>query len=139
MNIPKIGEFYHFWDDGKCSVGRHYIAKVERIIPFELAENIFFHTDDSLLISLLERWKEEVEECKWLYNQETDFFIECSIPIYDKDSIYFVRDKYDGWFSIDTTGWWQRGRLDIDGSIYKRVLEDSSEETRKLHEAVTYD
>ena len=27
--IQKVGEFYHFIDDGKLSPGRHYICKVE--------------------------------------------------------------------------------------------------------------
>ena len=31
--IPEVGKFYHFWDDGKCGVSRHYIAKCEEIIP----------------------------------------------------------------------------------------------------------
>lgn len=138
MNIPEVGKFYHFWDDGKHSVGRHYIAKVERIIPFEEAEDIVFQFEDGP-VSLLQQWKDEVEDAKWLYNQETDYFIECSIPIYDKDPIYFVRDIDNDWFSIATTGWWQYGRLDVDGSIYEEVLEYSSEAVRKQHEAVTYD
>ena len=32
--IPNIGEYYHFWDDGKTSLSRHYICRCERIIPF---------------------------------------------------------------------------------------------------------
>lgn len=137
-DIPEVGKFYHFWDDGKCSVGRHYIAKVERIIPFEEAKNIFL-LFENIIMSLLECWEDDIEDREWLYSIETDFFIECSIPVYDPNPIYFVRDVDDGWFSINTTSWWQTGRLDVDGSIYEEVLKTSSEETRKLHEAVTYD
>lgn len=137
-NIPEVGKFYHFWDDGKRSVSRHYIAKVEKIIPFEEAKNIFTYFYDEVK-SLVERWKDEVEDYEWLYNKETDFFIECSIPLYDKDPIYFVRDKENGWFSINTTSWWQSGRLDVDGSIYKEVLESSSEDVKDLYKALQYE
>lgn len=137
-DVPEVGKFYHFWDDGKIGLSRHYIAKVEKIIPFKEAENIVFQFEDGPA-SLLQLWKDEVEGAKWLYNQETDFFIECSIPKYDKDLIYFVRDIDNGWFSINTTSWWQTGRLNIDGSIYEEVLKTSSYELRKQHEAVTYD
>lgn len=122
--IPKVGEFYHFWDDGKPYPSRHYIAEVTKVIPFEEAESIFIHHKDEIR-TLVECWEEEVEDCKWLYNQETDFFIECSIPKYDKDPIYFVRATDDGWFSINTTGWWQSGRLGVEGSIHKEELESN--------------
>ena len=42
--IPEVGKFYHFFDDGKTSASRHYICKVERIVPFEEAKNIILNT-----------------------------------------------------------------------------------------------
>ena len=33
--LPQIGEFYHFFDDGKVTPSRHYIAKCIEIIPFD--------------------------------------------------------------------------------------------------------
>ena len=47
----------------------------------------------------------------WLYEETTDYFIECSIPKYDSDSIWFVRTINGGWFSIDTTHSWMAGKL----------------------------
>ena len=137
--IPKVGEFYHFWDDGKHSLGRHYIAKVERIIPFEKAKNIWLESqefDDTA--TLLEIWEDEVNDHPKLYKDETDFFIECSIPKYDKDLIYFCRTNDDGWLGLRATGWWQCGTLDVDGSIFKEVLEDSSDELKEKHKNVKY-
>ena len=43
-DLPKVREFYHFFDDGKTSPNRHYICKVERIIPFNKAKNIILTT-----------------------------------------------------------------------------------------------
>ena len=31
----QIGKLYHFWDDGKSAVSRHYICKCENIITLE--------------------------------------------------------------------------------------------------------
>ena len=51
--IPEVGKFYHFWDDGKCGVSRHYIAKCEEIIPIKFAETYLiadqYHNKKSLL------------------------------------------------------------------------------------------
>ena len=51
--IPEVGKFYHFWDDGKCGVSRHYIAKCEEIIPIKSAETYLiadqYHNKKSLL------------------------------------------------------------------------------------------
>ena len=33
----EIGKFYHFWDDGKSSISRHYLCKCEGIITLEEA------------------------------------------------------------------------------------------------------
>lgn len=137
--IPKVGEFYHFWDDGKHGLSRHYIAKVERIIPFEQAGNVFCKDREfEDITSLLEIWKAEVSRCPRLYKNETDVFIECSIPKYDEDLIYFCRTTDDGWFSINTTSWWQSGTLDIDGSIFEEVLEYSSDELKEKHKMIKY-
>lgn len=129
MNIPKIGEFYHFWDDGKSSPGRHYVCKVENIITPEEAKNIIvtvpewnFSTKSEELIdkSLFDHWVSRKTDHHWLYADATDFFVGASCPHYDDNNLWFVRTKTynNGWFSLDIQSWWQGGRLDIDGSIY---------------------
>lgn len=149
--LPKIGEFYHFFDDGKTSASRHYICKIERIIPFNEAKDIILSTPrgeeiigsegkfESFFIdmSLEDIWKEEVEQCYWLYNKETDYFIEASCPVYDDNSLWFARTQDGGWFSMNIQSWWQSGRLDSDNKIFEDIIEFwktdkySSEEHKK--------
>ena len=64
----------------------------------------------------------------WLYAEETDFFVECEIPGYDENTIWFVRTVQGGWFSMDVQSSWQSGSLDVDGSIYKEVKKWFEEE-----------
>ncbi|MBQ3416062.1 MAG: hypothetical protein IJH39_12170 [Clostridia bacterium] len=133
-NIPEIGKEYHFFDDGKISNSRHYIAKVIELIPIEEAKNIIIstprdyniNTGQNLFVdmSLYDIWLDEKERCDWLYNDDTDYIIKANIPNYDDDPIYFVRTKDDGWFSMDVTNWWQGGRLDIDGKRYENMIKN---------------
>ena len=133
-NIPELGKEYHFFDDGKISNSRHYIAKVIELIPIEEAKNIIIstprdyniNTGQNLFVdmSLYDIWLDEKERCDWLYNDDTDYIIKANIPNYDDDPIYFVRTKDDGWFSMDVTNWWQGGRLDIDGKRYENMIKN---------------
>ena len=43
-SLPKIGETYKFYDDGKISLSRQYDATVEKIIPFTNSESIKLHS-----------------------------------------------------------------------------------------------
>lgn len=131
--IPKIGEYYHFWDDGKTSASRHYICKCERIIKCKEAKSIIlkipnYNIDTFADKSLYNIWKDEVAYCDWLYAPETDYFIECSCPNYDENNLWFVRTKYGGWFSLNIQSWWQGGTLDVDSSIYNNIIECSIDE-----------
>lgn len=148
--LPKVGEYYHFFDDGKTSVGRHYIARVERLIPKDEAKGMMFSflkdEDMPQYDFLYDHYKEQVEHCPWLYANDTDYFVECSIPKYCEDSVYFVRTKDGGWFSIDVTECWQSGRLDVTGGIYNTLIEFLSEdpsnktlmERAEKHKNITY-
>lgn len=40
---------------------------------------------------------------------------------YNKDDIWFARTIDGGWFSMDVTGLWQSGELDVDGEKYKEA------------------
>lgn len=136
-NIPVVGKEYHFFDDGKISPSRHYIATIEEIIPLENAKSIIVSTprgydeetkqNKFIDMSLLDIWIEEKTRCDWLYSPNTDFIIKASVPIYDEDPIYFVRTKRGGWFSMDVTNWWQSGELDYDGKLYK-ILNETYDE-----------
>ena len=130
-SIPEIGKYYHFWDDGKISPGRHYICRCERIITAKDAKSIMIkvpneYIDDVMdTISLYEHWhNNEMPKCNWLYSEDTDYFVECSCPEYDKHNLWFVRTKDGGWFSMDIQSGWQSGRLDVDCEIFENVTND---------------
>lgn len=130
-NLPVVGKEYHFFDDGKIRESRHYIAVVQEIIPIEDTNKIIISTPRDyneeinqnvfINMSLLDIWIDEKLSCDWLYAPVTDYILKASIPEYDKDPIYFARTKDGGWFSMDTTNWWQGGRLDIDGKLYEQL------------------
>ena len=103
---PVLGQTYNYFDDGKIRPSRRMEVVITEIIPF-----------NEIDAETLESWKEEVEECNWLYDKETDFFVKGDLKVSDDkiEKIIFVRtiNNNDGWFSL---GWWG-GRLDIDGSL----------------------
>ena len=106
QNVPEVNKEYHTFDDGKISPSRHAITKVLEVIPFEIAEPW-----------LVESWKKNVEECYWLYEKETDYFIKTEFED-EEDPSYFVRTTDGGWFSLD---WWG-ARLDVTGKLYESML-----------------
>jgi hypothetical protein len=129
--IPEIGKQYHFFDDGKISPSRHFIATVEEIIPIEETKNIVLKTiigtfteeTEFTEMSLYDIWSIESMGHPWIYAPETDYIIKCSIPEYDNDPIYFIRTRDGGWFSMDITSGWQAGRLDIDEKLTESLKE----------------
>ncbi len=106
--VPEVGKEYHIFDDGKIRPNRHYIIKILEVIPF----------DEFNDTEVLESWLEEVKECYWLYAPETDYFVKTD---YDGEGMtaYFVRTTDGGWFSLG----WFAARLDIDGSLYKQMID----------------
>ena len=103
---PVLGQTYNYFDDGKIRESRRMAVVITEIIPFSEIDE-----------ETLNDWKEEVEECDWLYAKETDYFVKADLKVSDDkvEKIIFVRtiNNNDGWFSL---GWWG-GRLDIDGSL----------------------
>lgn len=106
LPCPIVGQNYNYFDDGKIKPSRMREVIITKIIPFDEVDE-----------ETLSAWREDVENCDWLYAHKTDFFIKADLKITnDKiEEITFVRtiNNEDGWFSI---GWWG-GRLDIDGSL----------------------
>jgi len=135
--VPEVGKFYHFFDDGKKSTDRHYICKVERIITPEEAKHILvkvpsddiqpIENDGELcyeLIDLYKHWHEnEMPNHDWLYNTNTDYFVEISCPTFDKNNLWAVRTKDGGWFTMDIESFWQSGRIDVTEEIFKNVIQ----------------
>lgn len=127
--VPEVGKYYHFFDDGKTSLSRHYICKCERIITPEEAKEIMINVPNEYVddimdnISLYEHWHDnEMPGHDWLYAKDTDYFVECSCPKYDEHNLWFVRTDDGGWFSMDIQSSWQAGRLDVDGEIFQNKL-----------------
>lgn len=140
--IPVIGKQYHFFDDGKITHSRHYMATVVDIISPEQAKDIKMNYQNmNILVSLYTIWREEIDDHRqgehfkvltsrpmnvgdpWLYAEETDYFVKCSIPEYDENDIWFVRTINGGWFSLNTVNTWMAGRLDVSGKLFD-MLED---------------
>ena len=106
--VPEVGKEYHIFDDGKIRPSRHAIVKVLEVIPFDKCA-------DPEVIKL---WYSEIADCSWLYAANTDYFIKADCKRF-LDILYFVRTTDGGWFSL---GWWG-SRLDMDGSLYKQMIE----------------
>lgn len=103
--VPELDKEYHTFDDGKVKPSRHSIATITKIIPFADADP-----------ELLDTWKQNVEECYWLYAPETDYFVRAT---YDDTTEHFVRTTDGGWFSLG----WFGARLDVTGKLYKSMIE----------------
>lgn len=135
--VPQIGKTYKFYDDGKAS--REYDAIVKRIISKTDAKTIMFKArldednelstyynkelDNEYIFekSLHDIWQDEVKNTDWIFVEDTDYFVECSISDYDEYPIWFARTKTGGWFSMDIQSDWQGGLLDTDGMMAKRI------------------
>ena len=115
--VPEIGKEYHVFDDGKIKPSRHSIVKVMELIPFKECK-------DTALMSV---WTEDVEEYPWLYAKETDYFVKVEYvnePRLSHFVKYFTRTTDGNWFSLGFFG----SQLDIDGSLYNKMLEGFEEE-----------
>jgi hypothetical protein len=123
LNLPKINEFYHFWDDGKTGPSRHYICKIERIVNLKEAKKILLNYMGEEVLPLSRIWEMEKDEHDWIFADETDVLIEASCPKYDEHRLWFARTKQNGFFSLNIQNSWQGGRLDMDGTIYNNALE----------------
>lgn len=140
--VPVIGEQYHFFDDGKIRESRHYMATVLDVITPEQVKDIYVNRLGlDVWESLYKVWREEIDKHRqsknfkvltsgsmevgapWLYAEETDYFIKCSIPDYDDNDVWFVRTVDGGWFSLDTVFVWMGGRLDVSGERFKSLEE----------------
>ncbi len=108
---PVLGQSYHYFDDGKIRLSRRLDVEITSIIPFN-------EIDSETLLS----WETEVNQCRWLYAKNTDYFVKGSLDTGDNEikEIIFVRCIYNGWFSL---GWWA-GRLDTDGTLNATLEEE---------------
>lgn len=115
ITTPKKGDVLNFFDDGKITNSRKFAATVLNIYKSNDAPK---YVQDAL----------KNENTYWLYQQNldgecvTDVFIECDIPDYDENHIWFARTRDGGFFSMNIQHGWQCGRLDIDGSLTNMLV-----------------
>lgn len=124
QDIPTVNKKYNFYDDGKVSLNRHYIAEVTRIISMKESKKLMLkHYVDGQLKSLYSIFKYDVNlyPSLKLYDADTDVFVECKINGYDDERIYFARTLDGGFFSFDTNGTWMSGRLDVDNHLTENL------------------
>lgn len=119
--VPEIGKEYHFFDDGKTSISRHYICKCERVITPEEAKEITFDLDGGK-ITLYDIWKNESSKYDFLFAKNTDYFVEVSCPRYDENNLWAVRTKDGGRFTLDVQSPLQCGRIDVTGEIFDNIV-----------------
>jgi len=111
MSLPIVDDTYDYFDDGKINPSRRLSVKIIDVIPFCDID------EDSLL-----QWNLEVNQCSWLYSNDTDYFVKGILSLNDcsQEIITFVRTIDGGWFSL---GYWA-GRLDLDGKLLKEMKEN---------------
>jgi len=89
--VPKVGQTYTCYDDGKITESRRFEVTIEKVV-----------TPDKVDKEILDQWKADKKECDWLYADKTDYFI-FSEPFEDEEQQVFVRTVYGKWFSL---GFW---------------------------------
>ena len=101
--IPKIGEKYYYFDDGKINLSRRYEILVTGVIPFneEISE-------------VINDWQKRVKQSHHLFSPQTDFFVKGYV-INQGHELIFVRTMNNDWFSFNNYMW--DGILDIDGNL----------------------
>lgn len=101
--VPSIGRKYFAFNDGKVRPSRTVVIKIT---------NIF---DEKTMAgsNIYDLWKEESEDCDFLYSSETDYFVYGEDVENPEDTYIFARTYDGGWFSfnqgfgdvsLDTTG-----------------------------------
>ena len=102
--LPIVGKTYNYFDDGKVKHSRCLKVTITDIIPFSEIDP-----------ETLKDWQEEVEDCPWLYADNTDYFIfaELDLAPENNQEIIFVKTVDDTWFSLGLYA----GILDVDNSL----------------------
>ena len=105
--IPKVGEVLHFFDDGKSSDSRHYLAVVTHVLTKEQMKMVSWAPSEcfepwedvngewhDVPNNFLDVWEYNKQQYDWIFADDTDFFVGCAIPEYDEHILWFVRTKH---------------------------------------------
>ena len=93
--VPSIGRKYFAFNDGKIRPSRTIVIKIT---------NIF---DEKTMVgsNIYDLWREESEDCDFLYSLETDYFIYGEDVENPGDTYIFARTNDGGWFSFNQGLW----------------------------------
>ena len=136
IEVPQVGQIYHFFDDGKMSKNRHYKAECLEVITPEETKKVLLEiptdgSSDTQKVSLYDIWRDNVREFDWMYAEKTDYFVRCRVPEFDENDLWFVRTINNRWFSMDIQSWWQVGLLDVGNDMYEQGVKYFGEDYYK--------
>lgn len=101
--VPSLGHKYFAFNDGKVRPSRTVVIKITNV----------FDKKTMVGSNIYDLWKEESEDCDFLYSLETDYFIYGEDVENPENTYIFARTNDGGWFSfnqgfgdvsLDTTG-----------------------------------
>lgn len=125
----KPGNRYHFFDDGKLSPSRHYIATIKRVLTGKEAKKMVIKGRDGIEQSLYAWWEMDRIDCPWVFKVETEYFLEIEIPGYGKNEIHYAVQANSGdWFTLGIDCEFDGGSLDISGDLFNTWEEYFPEE-----------
>ena len=100
-------------------------------------------TDAQKIYELSKIWKEAVKSHDWIFEEDTDYFVEVSCPNYDENNLWAARTKWGGWFTLQIQSFWHGGELDVSGEKFKNIVEsyeeDGEYEIAQEYKETTYD
>lgn len=93
----EIGKKYNFFDDGKISISRHYIAEVKDIISFY----------EFYMFNFIEEVIQDHLDYNPIYVENPQEVIVCTINNYIKGHFFFIKmsDNTGNYFSVNDTYW----------------------------------
>lgn len=93
----EVGKKYNFFDDGKISISRHYIAEVKDIIPF----HAFY------MSNFIEEVIQDQLDYNPIYVEDPQEVIVCTINDYIKGQFFFIKmsDNTGNYFSVNDVYW----------------------------------
>lgn len=93
----EVGKKYNFFDDGKISISRHYIAEVKDIISF----NTFY------MSNFIKNAIQDSLDYNPIYVEDPQEVIICTIDDYIKGQLFFIKmsDNTGNYFSVNDAYW----------------------------------
>lgn len=118
--VPKEGQIYHAFDDGKITPSRHMLMKVVKV-----------HDVNFIRPFLKACIAQEKEEHYWLFDGTTDYVVECEwltdSSLCDHKDYYFIRTIHGKWFAMAVQNWMDGCELDVTGDLWEYLITEWKE------------